>query len=397
MKELDDPSTSQYNSYVNRTKAFQLLDKNLDISIDMGKYDVIIIKQKDINTNDSYVFKVVDITDLTSDEIRSFNGKMEGVFEKESTYDNIVLTDNTNVVRILKKVRNDDNLRSAIRDKNVEEKYNQLLKERERLLKNSNENNPIIENLDQQLRGLEQQISTNNENVEEKYNQLLKERERLLKNSNENNPIIENLDQQLRGLKQQISTNNDESVPFALVDEVPIFPGCEGDDDKRACFQTNMQEHISKNFKYPEEAKKAGIQGRVNVMFTINQKGVITNIRKRGPDKLLEAEADRIINLLPKMIPGKQKGQTVKVPFSIPITFKLQGEGWEPDLKKLANMTENIPIFFVDGEASTKEIVMAMNQGEIEAIFALKGEAALKKYGDKGKNGVLEITTKKKE
>ena len=73
------------------------------------------------------------------------------------------------------------------------------------------------------------------------------------------------------------------------------------------------------NFKYPEEAQKQGIQGRVNIMFTIDQNRGITNIHKRGPDKMLEAEAERIIKLLPEMQPGKQKGQTVGVSFSIPI------------------------------------------------------------------------------
>jgi TonB family protein len=113
-------------------------------------------------------------------------------------------------------------------------------------------------------------------------------------------------------------------VPFAIVDEVPVFPGCEGTADKRACFQEMMQKHISKNFHYPEVAQELGYQGRVNVMFTINSNGEIGNIKKRGPHKLLEEEVHRIISRLPKMQPGKQKGQKVNVPFSIPISFKLQ-------------------------------------------------------------------------
>ena len=67
-----------------------------------------------------------------------------------------------------------------------------------------------------------------------------------------------------------------------------------------------------------------GIQGRVNVSFIISRDGSILNIQMRGPDKNLEAEAKRIISLLPKMIPGKQRGRPVRVPFSIPITFRLQ-------------------------------------------------------------------------
>ncbi|MFW2377777.1 MAG: energy transducer TonB, partial [Cellulophaga baltica] len=77
------------------------------------------------------------------------------------------------------------------------------------------------------------------------------------------------------------------------------------------------------NFKYPKEAQEKGIQGKVNLMFIIDETGNIAGLRMRGPDKILEDEAERIISLLPKMTPGKQDGKVVRVPFSIPITFKL--------------------------------------------------------------------------
>ena len=116
----------------------------------------------------------------------------------------------------------------------------------------------------------------------------------------------------------------DVDVPFAVIEDVPVFPGCENAKDKRACFNEMMQKHIRKNFQYPEIAQEMGVQGRVSVMFTIQKDGSIGNIRLRGPDKNLEAEAKRIIEKLPKMTPGKQRGRAVRVPFSIPITFKLQ-------------------------------------------------------------------------
>ena len=59
-------------------------------------------------------------------------------------------------------------------------------------------------------------------------------------------------------------------------------------------------------------------------MFTISSKGTIENIIMRGPDKLLEDEVERIIKRLPNMTPGKNKGNAVNVPFSIPVNFKLQ-------------------------------------------------------------------------
>ncbi len=119
-------------------------------------------------------------------------------------------------------------------------------------------------------------------------------------------------------------TFEDVDVPFAVIEDVPVFPGCENAKDKRECFNEMMQKHIRKNFQYPEIAQEMGVQGRVSVMFTIQKDGSIGNIRMRGPDKNLEAEAKRIIEKLPKMTPGKQRGRAVRVPFSIPITFKLQ-------------------------------------------------------------------------
>jgi len=114
------------------------------------------------------------------------------------------------------------------------------------------------------------------------------------------------------------------AVPFRLVQQAPVFPGCEEAEDPRACFNEHLQEHIRKNFNYPEEAFKKGIQGRVNIMFTIDREGKVTDIKKRGPDPLLEEEAVRIIEKLPQMQPGRQEGQTVDVPYSIPISFKLK-------------------------------------------------------------------------
>ena len=111
-----------------------------------------------------------------------------------------------------------------------------------------------------------------------------------------------------------------------IIEDVPIFPGCEKVDksQRRNCFQEKMRKHIRKNFRYPEITQKLGIQGRVYVSFVISKDGQIININMRGPDKNLEKEAERIISKLPKMIPGKQRGQLVRVPFSIPIVFMLQ-------------------------------------------------------------------------
>jgi len=117
-----------------------------------------------------------------------------------------------------------------------------------------------------------------------------------------------------------------DEIPFMLIENAPIFPGCEGEsteEGKRECFQEMMLKHIRKNFRYPELAQEMGLQGRVSVVFTVQKDGSIGDVRMRGPHESLEKEAARIISKLPKLIPGKQRGNAVKVPYSIPITFKL--------------------------------------------------------------------------
>jgi len=124
--------------------------------------------------------------------------------------------------------------------------------------------------------------------------------------------------------KTSIEEKSSDSYPFATIDEVPVFPGCENAVDKKACFDEKLREHIRKHFRYPEAAQEQGIQGRVAVVFTVDVNGNITGIKKRGPHELLENEAVRIIERLPKMQPGKQEGKVMNVPYMIPITFRLQ-------------------------------------------------------------------------
>ena len=141
--------------------------------------------------------------------------------------------------------------------------------------------------------------------------------------------IIESTETDQEEIVEEVEVMEEEmdmDIPFAIIEDVPLFPGCErvAKSKRRQCFQEKMGKHISKNFRYPEIAQEMGIQGRVFVMFTIGKDGNISGIKTRGPDKNLEKEAKRIIDKLPKMTPGKQRGRPVRVPFSIPITFKLQ-------------------------------------------------------------------------
>lgn len=130
--------------------------------------------------------------------------------------------------------------------------------------------------------------------------------------------VLEYDDIEVEEVEEEVNVN------WITIEEVPIFPGCEKEKNKRACFNDMMQKHIKKHFRYPEMAQEMGLQGRVNTQFIINKDGSIGTILKRGPHQVLEEEAERILKKLPKMIPGKQRGTAVKVPFAQPITFKLQ-------------------------------------------------------------------------
>ncbi|WP_318309407.1 energy transducer TonB [Flagellimonas crocea] len=113
-------------------------------------------------------------------------------------------------------------------------------------------------------------------------------------------------------------------VPFSVIEYVPVFPGCEDlktQAERKECFNQKVQEHIKTNFSYPPAALEMGITGRVYVQFVIDSNGKVGGIEKRGPDKLLEKEAERIIASLPKVKPGQQRGKPVSVKYSIPINF----------------------------------------------------------------------------
>jgi len=119
----------------------------------------------------------------------------------------------------------------------------------------------------------------------------------------------------------------EEIVPFAIIENAPVFPGCEGlksEEERRACFNESVQKHIKENFVYPASALEMGLSGKVFVTFVIGPDGKVTGIRRRGPDKVLEEEAVRIIKILPQMKPGMQRGRPARVNYSIPITFRME-------------------------------------------------------------------------
>ncbi|MFD1161744.1 energy transducer TonB [Hwangdonia seohaensis] len=119
----------------------------------------------------------------------------------------------------------------------------------------------------------------------------------------------------------------DIEVPFAVIENVPVFPGCESgnNDAKKKCMSEKITKFVQKKFN-TDLAGDLGLSGRqrINVIFKIDKSGNITGIRSRAPHPALEKEAARVINLLPKMKPGKQRGKAVTVPYSLPIIFQVQ-------------------------------------------------------------------------
>ncbi|AXP81057.1 Gram-negative bacterial tonB protein [Mariniflexile rhizosphaerae] len=131
----------------------------------------------------------------------------------------------------------------------------------------------------------------------------------------------------VEAVKVAPAIEEDVEVPFAVIENVPVFPGCEGGDNnaKRDCMSKKIQEFVSKKFN-TDLAGELGLSGRqrINVIFKIDKTGTVTGIRARAPHPGLEKEATRVIGLLPKMKPGKQRGKAVTVPYSLPIVFQVQ-------------------------------------------------------------------------
>jgi len=107
---------------------------------------------------------------------------------------------------------------------------------------------------------------------------------------------------------------------FMIVEDMPRFQGCSDDQ----CTQMEIMKYIAKNTKYPPIAKENNITGRVFVSFVVDKTGKVTQVKVlRGVDKYLDAEAVRVVQSMPKFKPGKQRGKTVSVQYSVPINFKL--------------------------------------------------------------------------
>ena len=102
---------------------------------------------------------------------------------------------------------------------------------------------------------------------------------------------------------------------FDAVEQMPTFPG--GD--------AALYKFIGDNLVYPAQAAEEGVSGRVTIRFVVERDGTVSQVTvARGKHPALDKEAKRVVSKLPKFIPGKQNGQTVRVFYTLPINFKLQ-------------------------------------------------------------------------
>ena len=108
--------------------------------------------------------------------------------------------------------------------------------------------------------------------------------------------------------------SEEEGEIFLVVEEQPMFPGG----------MEEMMKFLQKEIKYPKEAMDKKIQGRVIVQFVVNKDGSICeDTVVKSVDPLLDAEALRVVRSMPNWTPGKQKGDPVRVRFTLPVSFRL--------------------------------------------------------------------------
>ena len=226
----------------------------------------------------------------------------------------------------------------------------------------------------------------------------------------------------------------DDAPLFQVAEEMPQYPGG----------MPGLMQYIGRNMKYPMLAQEQGLEGRVIVQFIVERDGSTSNFNiMRGVHALLDAEAIRVLAGMEKWTPGKQKGQAVRVKYTVPVTFRLDKPKAEDDIqvvsiraekdvpmgtinevKKLlrkgdvlhlnykvlddttkvvrlssdkADTDSSNPLIVVDGESKGMgtDVLSTINPKTIEKIDVLKEKSATQLYGEAGKHGVIIITTKK--
>lgn len=193
-----------------------------------------------------------------------------------------------------------------------------------------------------------------------------------------------------------------EETVFVVVEDMPSFPG--GDRE--------LMSFLARNVKYPVKSQENGVEGQVLVSFVVGKDGKVRDQKiVRGVDAALDKEALRVVGVMPDWKPGKQRGQAVDVMFTLPVDFRLAGgdDGMsgktglaesptslsDSNILRLNGLSKVLII--VDGkEMPAGYDLKNVKHDTIESITVLKDETSIRIYGEKGREGVIVITTKKK-
>lgn len=175
---------------------------------------------------------------------------------------------------------------------------------------------------------------------------------------------------------------------YNFVDKMPEFPGGEKE----------VVKFLSKNMRFPEEAQKKGEHGKVIVQFEITKTGKVENAKVlKGVSPELDNEALRVIGILPDWIPGEKEGVKVSVYRIIPIQFQsaTPEDAWEANEKTLVvidnvKMPSNFNPTIINYDKFASVVILKP--------FPEKEKSKLmSKYGKQAENGVILVTTNKKE
>lgn len=171
------------------------------------------------------------------------------------------------------------------------------------------------------------------------------------------------------GLKKETEADEPEKV-YDVVEQMPAYPGS----------PSALYEFLSKSIQYPEEAEKAGKQGRVIATFVVEKDGSITNARVvKTLDPLLDAEALRVINAMPKWNPGMQNGVAVRCKYTVPVTFHLDGKDFpKGESRVIVNgadkSAEENYVLEIDGKVADDSEIANIPQGAIADMRVVKAQ-----------------------
>ncbi len=185
------------------------------------------------------------------------------------------------------------------------------------------------QSIEQQIEELRARISNRDNITQEEYDKFVEfSKEVIDKTTSVKKVYTSNTDESKELLMtKEVVLDSDGNVPFAVIDEVPVFPGCESlatNEERKECMSQRISKFVNRNFNtgLGKELNLTDVN-RIFVSFEIDKNGLITNLRSRSPHPDLGNEAERVIKLLPKMLPGKQDGKPVNVLYALPITFKI--------------------------------------------------------------------------